>query len=285
MVPPHNLRHAGFCHRAQAGENGSVFVSPAMRVKSGGISQRRSVVAAVVVACWTIHPPVCAEEQAKPDEADSTLPMIVITASRSAEDVLDVPDAVTIVTKGAVQRRQPDLPDTMLKEEPGIWAVGVASQGSPIIRGQIGNSVLYLWDGVRINNGSLFAGPNGYFNQFPLGAMNRMEVIRGSGSVQYGSDAIGGVINIISKHDSFTNQLEWGGDLDTRFDSNDSGFTELFDVHVSDQKVAVAAGVTRQDAVSRRAFHGAIDGLLDPTPGRHCADKLGNGHDPRPGAL
>ncbi|WP_075088203.1 TonB-dependent receptor plug domain-containing protein [Verrucomicrobium spinosum] len=94
-----------------------------------------------------------------------------------------------MVDKETLERRQARTPVEMLQEEPGVWAVSVAAQGSPILRGQIGNRVLYLWDGIRINNGALFGGPNGFFNQFPVGAVDHMEVIRGAGAVQYGSDA------------------------------------------------------------------------------------------------
>lgn len=193
--------------------------------------------------------------------ASTTLPPVIVTASRMEDNPQDVPEAVTVVTQDAIQRRQPQTPDTMLQEEPGVWAVNTAAQGSPIIRGQIGNSVLYLWDGIRINNGALFAGPNGYFNQIPLGAVDHMEVIRGSGSVQYGSDAIGGVINIITKQDDFTDQLEYGGSLYSSYDSNDNGATETFDVHVTDSKVAISAGLTRQDVGN---YSGA-SGELSPT--------------------
>ncbi|HEX2749442.1 MAG TPA: TonB-dependent receptor plug domain-containing protein, partial [Verrucomicrobiales bacterium] len=137
--------------------------------------------------------------------------MTAETPLRTAENLQNLPQSITIVDQEDLLRRQPGKPIDALREMPGIWAVNVAAQGSPILRGQIGNRVLYLWDGVRINNGSSFGGPNGFFNQFPLGAIDRMEVIRGSGAVQYGSDAIGGVINIFSRRGEFTDTPQSGG--------------------------------------------------------------------------
>lgn len=195
-------------------------------------------------------------------ESPATLPTVVVTASRSPEDIQNTPDAVTVLTQDAILRRQAETPTNMLKEELGVWAVNVASQGSPIVRGQIGNRVLYLWDGIRINNGALFGGPNGFFNQFPLGAVDHMEIIRGSGSVQYGSDAIGGVINVLPKKSYFTDQLEFGGDLDSRFNTNNTGFTEMVNVHMTNDRLAVAAGMTRQDIGN---YYGANVGTLSPT--------------------
>jgi outer membrane receptor protein involved in Fe transport len=192
------------------------------------------------------------------------LPEIVVieTASRIEESIWNVPPSMTILDRNAIERRQARTPNQMLREEPGIWSVNVAAQGSPIVRGQIGNRVLYLWDGIRINNGALFGGPNGFFNQFPLGAVDRMEVLRGSGSVQYGSDAIGGVINIFSKHAEFTDDFNFGGSLYGRYGSNDDENTETLDVHFSDKRVAFAAGFTRQEVSD---YHGPDFGALAPS--------------------
>jgi len=150
------------------------------------------------------------------------LQAITVTATRSAEELKDVPQAVTVLTPDGIERRAARTPNQMLAEEPGIWSVQVSAQGSPIVRGQIGNRVLYLWDGIRINNGALFSGPNGFFNQIPLNSVERMEVIRGPGAVQYGSDAIGGVINIFTQRlESFPSALQYGGEIHARYDTVD----------------------------------------------------------------
>jgi len=191
-----------------------------------------------------------------------TLPEVIVTAARTGESLWDTPDTVTLLDQETILRHQAQTPADMLQEQPGVFAVSVAAQGSPIIRGQIGNRVLYLWDGVRINNGSLFAGPNGYFNQFPLGAVDRMEVILGSGAVQYGSDAIGGVINILPKKATFTDQFTIGGDLDARYSSNADEHYESFDLNISGQRLAFAGGLTWQDVGN---YHGPEFGALSPT--------------------
>jgi len=190
-------------------------------------------------------------------------PLIVTeTASRVTEDVRNVPQSVTIVDQEAIARKQVRTPVQALSEETGIWGVNVAAQGTPIIRGQMGNRVLYLWDGVRINNGALFSGPNGFFNQFPLGALDRIEVVRGSGSVQYGSDAMGGVINLLPKRATFSDKFVAGGDISSRYGTNDSEKTGIFDYNAGNDKVAVAAGVTWQDVGD---YRGPGVGTLDHT--------------------
>lgn len=198
-----------------------------------------------------------------PSLEESLDPLVVTsTASRTLEEVRRIPESVTIVDSATIERHQSRTPIEMLKEQPGIWGVNVPAQGSPILRGQIGNRVLYLWDGVRINNGALFSGPNGFFNQFPVGAVDRIDVVRGAGSVQYGSDAIGGVINLLPKKAFFTDQPDFGGSLYSRYGSNDGELTETLDFHASSEKFAFAGGLTWQDVGD---YHGPGEGKLDST--------------------
>lgn len=197
-----------------------------------------------------------------PETTLSIMPEVIVTAARTGESVWDTPATVTLLDQDTILRRQAQTPTGMLQGQPGVFAVSVAAQGSPIIRGQIGNRVLYLWDGVRINNGALFGGPNGFFNQFPLGAVDRMEVILGSGSVQYGSDAIGGVINVLPKKATFTDRFSITGDVDVRYSSNTDENYEAFDLNISGKRVAFAAGLNWQDVGN---YHGPEFGALSPT--------------------
>ena len=71
--------------------------------------------------------------------------------------------------------------------------------GAPIIRGLVGNQILLLVDGIRLNNSTYRLGPNQYLNTIDLNQIERIEVVRGAGSVLYGSDALGGVVNIITR--------------------------------------------------------------------------------------
>lgn len=187
------------------------------------------------------------------DVPTEVLEEVVVTATRSKTDKRKVSQSVNVVEQKRVQDLQATTPALMLQDQPGIWVNQVSAQGSPIIRGQIGNRVLYLWDGVRINNGGIFSGPNPFFNQFPVDAVGRMEVVRGSGSVQYGSDAIGGVINVLSKRGEFSESLNIGGDIYSRYGSNNSEFTSAANVHMANNTWAFAAGWTIQDVGDYRS--------------------------------
>lgn len=203
---------------------------------------------------------------------------VVVTASRTAENLNEVPQTVSVLTQDEIKRRQARTPNQMLREEPGIWSTQVNAQGSPIIRGQIGNRVLYLWDGIRLNNGALFSGPNGFFNQFPIGSVSRMEVLRGPGAVQYGSDAIGGVINIIGKQDDpFAAAPGMHGDVALRYgtvDHEQTGFTDLS--WVSDS-FAANAGFTAQNVDD---YRGPDVGELENTGYKAWGGHAGIGFKP-----
>jgi outer membrane cobalamin receptor len=90
--------------------------------------------------------------------------------------------------------------------------------GSPMLRGLMGNQVLLLLDGFRLNNSTSRFGPNQYFNTIDLFSIERMEVLRGGGAVRYGSDAMGGAIQVWSNNPNYHQDgWEWGGRVQGRW--------------------------------------------------------------------
>lgn len=75
--------------------------------------------------------------------------------------------------------------------------------GSPYINGLTGNQILMLIDGIRMNNAVYRYGPNQYLNTVDLFSLGRVEIASGTGSVQYGSDALGGVVHLMSRVPKF----------------------------------------------------------------------------------
>lgn len=175
---------------------------------------------------------------------------VVVTATRTDDQLLNVPESVTVVGADEIARRRPESPALALREEPGLWVQRTgASGGSPILRGQIGNRVLYLVDGLRINNGALFGGPNSFFNSVQPWAIDRIEVIRGSGSVQYGSDAVGGVLNVLTRRvtDYPDEGVHYGGRSSVRWGSVDDLLQNDACAWVADRNFSVLAGGGFQD--------------------------------------
>ncbi|MBI5360595.1 MAG: TonB-dependent receptor [Planctomycetes bacterium] len=125
---------------------------------------------------------------------------ITVTATRVEEPITDVPQQVEIVSPAELLDRLPRTVSDALRDELGLWIIAKGhAAGTPVLRGLTGTRILPLIDGVRINNSQLKGTPNQLLNQLNLDAVERIEILKGPAAVQYGSDAIGGVINIITK--------------------------------------------------------------------------------------
>lgn len=85
--------------------------------------------------------------------------------------------------------------------------------GSAFLRGLTGNQTLLILDGVRINNATFRYGPNQYLNTIDLYSIQQIDVYKGTGSVEYGSDAIGGTIYLQTSLPNFMDQKKWSGKL------------------------------------------------------------------------
>ncbi len=125
---------------------------------------------------------------------------VVFTASRHGETVFKSQMNVAVATPDKIEvRTSPNTADA-LREIPGVLVQKTtAGHGSPIIRGLIGKDVLLLYNGIRLNKPTFRFGANQYMNTINAESLDRIEVTKGPGSVMYGSDAIGGVVNMISE--------------------------------------------------------------------------------------
>jgi vitamin B12 transporter len=155
--------------------------------------------AAALAAIALMHPAAAQE---------TTLPESVVTATRVPTKIERVPAGVTVIDRATIQSRGYNSLVDALSAVPGLRVVqsgGDGSNASVFTRGTNSNATLVLRDGVPINDPS---DPGGAFNfgVDPLGDIERIEVVRGPMSGVYGSGAIGGVINIITRRASATPQ-------------------------------------------------------------------------------
>ncbi len=133
-----------------------------------------------------------------------TLPETVVTATRIPTLIESIPAGVTVIDRATIETRgYTTLPET-LEAVPGLRVVqsgGLGGNASVFIRGTNSDHVLVLRDGVPINDPS---DPGGLFNfgVDTLADIERIEIVRGPMSSLYGSGAIGGVINLITRRAS-----------------------------------------------------------------------------------
>ena len=141
--------------------------------------------------------------QSAPVEASTTpatpLDPVVVTASRTAQRLSDALPATTVITRADIEDRQaPDLA-TLLRGEPGFDVAqsgGIGSQTSLFLRGSNSNQVLVLVDGLRINAVGSGAASVAHLTTDQI---DHIEIVRGNVSSLYGSEAIGGVIQIFTR--------------------------------------------------------------------------------------
>ena len=157
-----------------------------------------------LVAAALLVSPIEARSQGRDTTARDTvrratpLSTVTVTATRTARRTFDTPQSI-VVLDSAQLREKIAPPIELFRDVAGLDVSGVGSnQRRPEIRGLRGQRVLLLADGLRLTN----ARRQQDFGELPAlagdGAVSRVEVVRGPASVLYGSDAIGGVINLIS---------------------------------------------------------------------------------------
>jgi len=141
-----------------------------------------------------------AEDAQKDTEIVSTMEEVVVTATKTAEQRKDIPNSVIIKDAIDIEESPAKTLGELLANEPGIdWRTYGdygGSSGEIHIRGMSGNSTAIFLNGLNINSPSLGTSD---VAKIPLNSIEKIEVVKGSGSLLYGSGAMGGTINIITK--------------------------------------------------------------------------------------
>jgi len=160
--------------------------------------------------------PVGAQE--KVDQTPVESEKVVVTATRSEIDLSEAPGAITLVDAQEIKMKGAnDLLD-IVRDTPGISLLGTGLGGRKkiSIRGTESRHTLILIDGMRIAASDANIGHSNFQNDwFSMEDVERVEIVRGPLSALYGSEALGGVINIISKPiaDQWRAGVDMGGGL------------------------------------------------------------------------
>ena len=149
----------------------------------------------------TVAPPPGGQAQETKAEDKKPVNTTIVIGRRMEDDIFEVPSTVESLSENFLLRRRAyrTLPEA-LAEVPGVLVQKTGrGQGSPYLRGFTGFRTLLLVDGIRLNHAAMRSGPNQYWGTVDPLTLDRIEVFKGPASVLYGSDAIGGTVNAISR--------------------------------------------------------------------------------------
>ena len=175
------------------------------------------------------------------EEAGITLDEMVISASRWQESSKGIPSKIRTISTSDVQLLQPQTAADLLGIS-GEVAIQKSQQGggSPMIRGFSTNRLLYVIDGVRMNTSIFRAGNLQNVISLDPFTIENTEVIFGPGSVIYGSDAIGGVMNFQTIKPRLSVDKKWDihANISSRYSSANKEETTHGTLHIGTKQLA-----------------------------------------------
>ncbi len=219
---------------------------------------------------------------------------VVVTASRTPQILEDVVGDITVVGRDELQQAVGDSVADILARQPGVQITDTGGRQTPtgvMLRGANTNQTLVLIDGMRIN-GSIQGGAN--WGALDPAAIERIEILRGASSSLYGSDAIGGVINIITRKGETDRPLSAWADLGfgthqtfksaTGFSGSSAGWTYSLSASMADSEghgtttTAAAFGNHHPDSdgYSQHTLAGSLGYLW--APGHHLGVNFYNSY-------
>lgn len=172
-------------------------------------------------------------------DSSKQLSAIIITATKTKSSITKTPFSVSVLDSSKLkQSLLRTVPESLI----GLSCVFVQKTnhggGSPIVRGLTGNQNLLLIDGFRLNNAIFRYGPNQYLTLVDPFLVERIEVVKGTGSVQFGSDAMGGVINVITRQPRLSVKPVFSSTLLLRGTSQGMERTLRPEIQFSNKKIA-----------------------------------------------
>ena len=159
---------------------------------------------------------------------------VILSVARSASSVNQIAEKVSVIKSEDLFISSPSSGAEMLELSPGVRIQkSQGGGGSPIIRGFEANRVLIVVDGVRMNNAIYRSGHLQNSITIDPSNIERAEVIFGSSSVGYGSDAMGGVIHYYTKNPILKNSKKISSSFTSNFNSANNSVTNNFNTNYS----------------------------------------------------
>lgn len=200
-------------------------------------------------------------------QLENSLGEIVLSVSKFGQKKSEIPQKIVGISKEDVELFNPQTSADLLQSSGQVFVQkSQLGGGSPSIRGYSTNRLLITLDGIRFNT-AIFRGGNvqNIISIDPF-YLERTEVILGPGSVVYGSDAVGGVLNFYTKNPTFskkdsTNLLISGNAL-TRYSTSNNEKTGHFDINIGAEKWAFLTSASYSDYGDQRQGRHGPDAFL-----------------------
>ena len=185
-------------------------------------------------------------------KGDSTkselLKEVIVSSQRIFEKNLKTAASISVLSSKNLKNYQVRTTPEALMNSAGIFIQkSTHGAGSPFVRGLTGNQTLILIDGIRLNNSTFRYGPNQYLNTIDPFSLDRIEVLRGSGSVAYGSDALGGTVQLFTLNPEFSNKPTIHTNALSRFASSDMEKTFHAEIRIGGKNLAIKSGLSSRN--------------------------------------
>lgn len=184
----------------------------------------------------------------------AALDQIQVTATRAAKSNFDVAAAVSVIGAQEIREETALTVADYLRAQPGAFIQSTTpGQAIPIVRGLKGSEVLHMVDGFRMNTAFFRNSPNQYFALADSQNVEQIEIVRGAQSGLYGSDAMGGVVQILTPEERFDGDAWDGrGRFRAQYTSGDLSSLGRIAGAAGKDSISISGGVTVQDVGLRK---------------------------------
>jgi outer membrane receptor protein involved in Fe transport len=199
--------------------------------------------AAALAAAFLVH----AEETPRLDS-------INVTATGVAATPFEIPQSLTVLTVEEIAARNPQVMAEAFRYEPGaFFQQSGPGQGVVIVRGLKGSEVLHLVDGFRLNNAFFRNSPSQYIALVDPQNIGQLELLRGPYATVYGSDAMGGVVQLLTPEQNFEgDSWTWRGGARAHYDSADLARSGRSWIAGGDRRLSISAGLSHGEFGRRK---------------------------------
>ncbi|MFZ9209002.1 MAG: TonB-dependent receptor plug domain-containing protein, partial [Sediminibacterium sp.] len=153
-----------------------------------------------ILICCTLLYCVKSSAAQNRDTLYNQLDSVLVTSRNIKTSQVKTPYVISAIDQNQIRETNARTTPEALQGVAGVFLQKTNhGGGSAFIRGLTGNQTLLVIDGIRLNNATYRYGPNQYLNTIDMFTLEKLEVFKGIGAIEYGSDAMGGVIHLTTK--------------------------------------------------------------------------------------